>query len=64
VSASSGLGYGIEIGAGALTGYSKGTWLGVRYLLLDGAFKPGAVVESSSRCPRFLAAAPVGLVVW
>ena len=39
-----GLGHGIEIGAGALIGYYKGTWLGVRYLLLDGALKPGVVV--------------------
>jgi hypothetical protein len=39
-----GLRYGIEIGVGALIGYYKGTWLGVRYLLLDGALKPGTTV--------------------
>ena len=32
---------GLEIEAGALIGYYKGGWLGVRYLLLDGAIKPG-----------------------
>ena len=36
-----GLGRGFEVGAGALLGYYKGTWLGLRFLFLDGAFKPG-----------------------
>jgi len=32
---------GLEIEAGALIGYYKGAWLGLQYLLLDGAIKPG-----------------------
>jgi hypothetical protein len=36
-----GLSHGFEVEAGALLGYYKGTWIGLRYLLLDGAFKPG-----------------------
>jgi hypothetical protein len=36
-----GLGGGFEVGAGALLGYYKGSWIGLRYLFLDGAFKPG-----------------------
>jgi TolA-binding protein len=36
-----GIAGGIEIEAGALVGYYKGAWLGLRYLILDGAIKPG-----------------------
>ena len=36
-----GIASGLEIEAGALIGYYKGGWLGLRYLLLDGAIKPG-----------------------
>jgi hypothetical protein len=32
---------GLEVEAGALIGYYKGTWLGLRYLLFDGVVKPG-----------------------
>jgi hypothetical protein len=36
-----GIAGGLEIEAGALIGYYKGARLGLRYLLLDGAIKPG-----------------------
>jgi len=32
---------GFEVQAGALIGYYKGAWLGTRYLLFNGAVKPG-----------------------
>jgi hypothetical protein len=35
---------GLEVEAGALIGYYRGTWLGLRYLLFDGAVKPGLAV--------------------
>ena len=44
----SGVSYGIvaglEVEAGAMIGYYRGTWLGLRYLLFDGAVKPGLAV--------------------
>jgi tetratricopeptide (TPR) repeat protein len=36
-----GIAGGLEIEAAALIGYYKGTWLGLRYLFLNGAVKPG-----------------------
>jgi hypothetical protein len=39
-----GLGRGFEVGAGALLGYHQGAWMGVRYLLLEGALKPGVLL--------------------
>jgi hypothetical protein len=35
---------GLEIGAGAVIGYYKGPWLGLRYLLFEGPIKPGLMV--------------------
>jgi hypothetical protein len=39
-----GLGYGMEVAAGGLIGHYKGTWLGLRLLLLKGFLKPGLLV--------------------